>query len=152
LQSKQLSFNRAELDAKLTLDKGDLQPRFVVFLHPDSTYKGKSFPDGKLLVDGKEVKATEQHQKGVWSAYSLVLTGDKVKDTHTFRFELNKNNNGDSWKGTADAWLIAQHEQPVQTISITTKEKIETAPMPPSPYQPGAIQKEMHLGSGVLNL
>ncbi|HEY5393660.1 MAG TPA: hypothetical protein VIJ57_16165, partial [Hanamia sp.] len=71
---------------------------------------------------------------------------------HTFRFELDKNKDVDSWKGTADVWLIAQHKQQVQTISITTKEKIESAPMPPSPYQSNAIQKEIHLGSGGLNL
>ncbi len=151
VQSIQLSFNGSQMDAKLTLDKGDLQPRFVVFLHPDSTSRGKGFPDGKLLVDGREVKATLQHQKGMWSAYSFVLTENK-NGTHTFRFDLDKNNNGDSWKGTADVWLIAQHKQPVQTISITTNEKIETAPMPPSPYQYDAIEKEIHLGSGALNL
>ncbi|HET7118680.1 MAG TPA: alpha-galactosidase [Hanamia sp.] len=151
VQSKKLSFNGSEMNAKITLDKNDLQPRFVVFLHPDSAYQGKSFPEGKLLVDGKEVKTTVQHQKGMWSAYSFVLTSDK-NGTHTFRFELDKNNNVDSWKGTGDVWLIAQHKQPVQTISITTKEKIETEPMPPSPYMPDAIQKEMHLGSGELNL
>lgn len=151
LQSKELSFNGAEMDAQLNLDKNNLQPRFVIFLHPDSAYAGRSVPGGKLFVDGSEVKATLENQKGMWSAYSFVLTGNK-NGAHTFRFELDKNKDVDSWKGTADVWLIAQHKQQVQTISITTNEKIESAPMPPSPYQSDAIQKEIHLGSGGLNL
>ena len=144
------SFRGSVMDARLNLDKDDLQPRFVVFLHPDTAYRSKSVPEGKLLVDGREVNATMQTQKGMWSAYSFVLTGDK-NGSHTFRFELDKNNDVGAWKGSADIWLIAQRKQQVQTISITTKEKIENAPMPPSPYEPDAIQKEIRLGSGELN-
>jgi hypothetical protein len=150
LASKQLSFNANTFSCKVSFNPDDLLPRFIVLLHPDSTYHGMEFPGGTLYMDGQEVKSTIQHQKGVWSVYSFVVPDNKIKGSHVFRFELNKIH--DSWKGSVDVWMTAQHKQPVLPVSITTKTKVVTDPMPPSPYEKDALQYDMQLGHGTLSL
>lgn len=152
LQSKSLSFTGSSVNSTLDFSKNDITPRFVVFLHPDSSYQGKAFPDGKLMVDGKEVKATRQEQKGVWSVYSFMLPENESTGNHTFNFELNQNAGTSSWSGKANVWLITQQEQPVQKVSITTKENITNVPMPPSPFHEHAVKKIVELGEGSLSL
>ncbi|HEX5555875.1 MAG TPA: alpha-galactosidase [Chitinophagaceae bacterium] len=152
LSSKNLSFHGDRLQSKLSFGKDVLHPRFVVFLHPDSAYKGKGLPEGKLLVDGKEVKATKQQQKGVWSVYSYPLPTGEAEGAHRFEFRLSGGHGATAWKGSADVWLMLQQRQPAQTVSITTKEPSPEKPMPPSPYETDAIKKDVHLGDGRLSL
>ncbi|TAN13494.1 MAG: hypothetical protein EPN37_13525 [Chitinophagaceae bacterium] len=152
LDSKQLSLNGSAINSELDFSKDVITPRFVVFLHPDSAYQGKPFPEGKLVVDGREVKATRQEQNGVWSDYSFMLPEDKSAGKHTFQFIISPNSKVTNWSGKADVWLITQQRQDVQSVRITTKESIKRIPMPPSPFYNHAIKKVMELGNGNISL
>lgn len=152
LDSKQLSLNGPAINSELDFSKDVITPRFVVFLHPDSAYQGEPFPDGKLVVDGREVKATRQEQNGVWSDYSFMLPEDKSAGKHTFQFVISPNSKVTSWSGKADVWLITQQRQEVQSVRITTKESIKQVPMPPSPFYNHAIKQVMELGNGNISL
>lgn len=152
LISKSLSFNGSTVSSELGFAKDDITPRFIVFLHPDSAFQGKAFPDGKLIVDGKEVRATKQEQKGAWSVYSFMLPEKESTGEHTFSFKLIQNNQNSSWSGKAKVWLITQQTQPVQKVSIETKEDIKVVPMPPSPFQKDAIKRIVELGEGPVSL
>lgn len=152
LESKKLSLNGSVLTAEVNLSPDVVSPRFVVFLHPDSTYQGKPFPDGELLVDSKRVKPTKQEQNGVWSVYSHMLPEEKNAGKHQFKFELKANANTGSWMGKADVWLITQKELPVQKISITSTKDMVRLPEPPSPFQKNAVKLVVELGAGNLHL
>lgn len=152
LQSKALSFNGSTINSQMNFAKDDINPRFIVFLHPDSNYIGKAFPDGKLFVDGKEVKATKQEQKGVWSVYSFMLPKEHSSGEHTFRFGLSANSQAGTWSGKANVWLITQQKQPVENVSVTTKQELKAVPMPPSPFYENATKDVTDIGEGTLSL
>lgn len=152
LSDKNISFKGAGIQSELTFSSQTVQPRFVIFLHPDNDHKGKTLPEGTLSVDGKKVDATIQQEKGVWQVYSYVLPKDNVPGKHRFSFELNESGRSASWKGTADVWIITQQKQDGHTISVTTKQVVVERPSPPDPYEKGALKENINLGSGALSL
>ena len=141
-QSKQLS-------ASFNLDKNDVLPRFAVFLRPDSSYKGKNFPDISLQVDGKKIAATKQVQQGYWAVYSYVLPDNGA---HHATLDLSANDKTRSWSGEAECWLISQQKQKAVNITVKANSPVKEAPMPPSPFETSALKKNEKLGTAHLQL
>ncbi|MBN9349428.1 MAG: alpha-galactosidase [Chitinophagaceae bacterium] len=152
LKSQQLSFKGSSLESTLDFSQNVITPRFIVFLHPDSLYAGKDFPEGKIMVDGKEVESTQQKQNGVWDVFSFVLPENNSTGKHTFRFELSTNKDVISWSGEADIYLIAQQRHQVQNVSVTTKRIMDPQPAPPGPFFENATKEVVKIGGGKINL
>lgn len=139
--------NAVKTDANL--NDGNVSARYIVFLKPDSSFNGKDFPAFVLSVDGKKVRPTVQQQKGSWATYSYQVTGPA---NHNFELKVNQTDKVKNWKGDATIWLTTQQKQPVKQIEITTNEAIKLPPMPPTPYEEGALLQNVYVGKGELNL
>lgn len=154
LRSKSLRFKGASLTSRLDLDATSVEMRFAVFLHPDTAFEGKAFPEATLTVDGKKVKPDAQSQKGVWGVYSFPLPEGKVAGRHSFVFQLSAAKKGTSgWAGRAEVWVIAQQKRAPTTVTLVPRQtaaKGGMRPMPPSPYDAGALPVQVHLGDGRL--
>lgn len=154
LRSKSLHFKGASLTSRLDLDASSTEARFVVFLHPDAV-KGKASPEATLTIDGKKVTPTVQSQKGVWSVYSFPLPQGQVTGRHSFVFTVSRGKHAgtSAWKGRADVWVIAQQKRGATTVTLAPRQgaaKGAMRPMPPSPYDAGALPVQVHLGGGRL--
>ncbi len=144
-----LQFNGNTVTAKMQFDSNTRLPRFVVFLRPDSVFRGREFPSGTLFVDGKAVKATTMHQKGAWAVYSYPLKKE-IPGSHTFKFELQPNTGVSDWKGRSEVWFLDQEKVNPVTLSVTANNDFKEKPMPPSPYEKNAIARQVKLGEGSL--
>jgi len=142
----------ARLDGEVTLQKGDVQSRFVVMLHPDTAFHGAAFPGLQLQVDGKTVKGTLQQQKGVWAVYSVLLADDAAAGKHRFSLELEKTAKVNGWSGHAEAWISTQYHPAARTVSITTRAPVTEPATLPGGYEQGALKKDVTLGGGDLRL
>ena len=142
----------ARLDGEVTLQKGDVQSRFVVMLHPDTAFHGAAFPGLQLQVDGKTVKGTLQQQKGVWAVYSVLLADDAAAGKHHFSLELEKTAKVNGWSGHAEAWISTQYHPAARTVSITTRAPMTEPATLPGGYEQGALKKDVTLGGGDLRL
>ena len=149
---KQVSVRGSSLDAGVDLAAGDVDSRFIVFLHPDSVSRGRVFPDAQLVVDGKAVKATVQQQKGVWAVYSYRLPNDQATGKHSFRLELKGSAGTATWKGRGDAWLSTQYKPHAETLSIISRAPVQKEVIPPGAFEDGALKKVVSLGGGNLQL
>ncbi len=147
LGTHHLNFTGNSVTATVQFGDDVLQPRFIVFLHPDSAYQGKTFPEGELVIDGKAVKSTRQQQKGVWSVYSYMLKG-KASGSHTFSLELQQSDKVKQWEGHVEVWLIGQHKIEPVAVTVRTKNQVKAEPMPPSPYEKDAVGYQVKLGEG----
>lgn len=152
LLHKQLEFQQDGIHSELTFGKDVVEPRFVVFLRPDSAFKGKPLPEGKLLVDGKAVQATRQQQKGIWSVYSFPLDSTHASGRHSFDLQLSKNNTTPAWKGTAEVWLISRKKQATESVTVTATQTIQQRPAPPNPYGRKVLKENIELGMGTISL
>ncbi len=142
-------FNKNQLKTRVTLSKKIVSARYVVFLKPDTSYRGKDFPTFELSVDGKKIKPTVQQQKGSWATYSYPVTGS---GNHVFELKLAANDKAKFWNGEANVWITAQQLQEGKQVEITTNEMINEPPMPPSPFAAGALMENIFVGNGELNL
>lgn len=152
LARKKLAFDHGDILGELTLDAGAIEPRYVIFLHPDSAFRGDPLPEGKLRVDGKAVPTNRQQQKGIWSVYSFVLDSSHSAGPHRFDFGLTRSNPASSWRGTAEVWLITRKKQKATRITVTTKREIPRQPEPPDPYGRRTLKENIKLGNGPVSL
>ncbi len=149
LQKPDVDFNGNTMTTEMDFDENVSQPRFVVMLHPDSAFSGKPFPSGELMIDGHAVKATLQHQKGVWSVYSYELDKN-VAGKHQIKFQINEHKDISHWQGQAELWLVNQTKVQPITVSFETKNRLKPRPMPPSPYDKDVLGNQLKLGAGML--
>lgn len=149
LTDDRADFEKSGLTADFNIAAETRETRFIVFVKPDSAFQGQDFPVMKLLIDGKEVKATRQVQQGRWAVYSSVLP-DAGK--HTARFDISANDKIKSWKGSAEVWLTGQQEQSGSGLDIKFKEEIKAASMPPGPFYPGYEKESRLMGKGAIGL
>jgi hypothetical protein len=143
------NFENNAIKTDANLNDGNVSARYIVFLKPDSSFNGKDFPAFVLSVDGKKVQPTVQQQKGSWATYSYQVTDP---GNHNFQLKVNQTDKVKNWKGNATIWLTTQQKQPVKQIEITTNEAIKLPPMPPAPYEEGALLQNVYVGKGELNL
>lgn len=146
---KELHVSGSALEATVDLSRDDRSSRFEVLLRADSGFRGKPFPELSFQVDGKTVTPTVQQQKGLWTVCSFPLP-EGTTGRHRFRVALK--GGGSTWQGTASAWLSTEYQPAAHEVSIGTAYPVQEGPMPPSPYEAGALHRDVSLGGGTLHL
>ena len=162
-----------EIDIKFDLHKSAVKATLAVLLEPGGESKDKIEPEVTAFLDGKEVEARVEQQKGRWGWYTFDVQPGK----HTSRIiiaqrekENEKENrpagkasasekDGDSphylvenekengWTGKVSVWLVCSQRPEGMEVSFDLAQSLgKKRQMPPRPWPSGELRRTIKLG------
>jgi len=134
--------DRSEINIKFKLLKPAEKATLAVLLEPARKAEDKQEPDVKAFLDGKEVKATVEKQKGRWGWYLLEVKPGK----HASRIMITPAQE-EQWTGKVSAWLVCSLKPEGREVSFDlTQNLTRQRAMPPLPWPSGEIRRIVKLG------
>jgi len=132
----------SELDVQFSLQESSPRATLAVLFEPDGSSSGKELPGVTMLMDGKEVKAKLEAQKGLWAWYTV----DVAAGRHFAKIQVEPVQEREGWTGRASVWLICRQQQRGREISFELKTDALKRPMPLLPWLPGELRINVKLG------
>ncbi|UCG93779.1 MAG: hypothetical protein JSW13_04835, partial [Candidatus Aerophobus sp.] len=134
--------DRSEINIKFKLLEPAEKATLAVLLEAARKAEDKQEPDVKVFLDGKEVKATVEKQKGGWGWYLLEVQPGK----HTSRIMITSTPE-ELWTGKVSAWLVCSLKPEGREVSFDlTQNLTRQRAMPPLPWSSGEIRRNVKLG------
>ncbi|HTK83207.1 MAG TPA: alpha-galactosidase [Bacteroidota bacterium] len=130
-----------ELNVIFDLSETSSQATISILLTPDSSLTVKKKPTLSVKLDGALATVRQEDQEGKSQWYQIDVTPGK----HTMSVALTPGKDEKEWKGRAYLWLIAQQKQKTEEISFTLAKDAKRRPMPPHPWKPGEVRKNLLL-------
>jgi hypothetical protein len=140
---EQTSAGQCLIDLGFKLQETIPEATIAFMLEPAKEFVGKKEPEVIILLDGKKVEAKVEKEKGNWAWYKLKVQPGE----HLAQVQIALAPDEQEWKGAASAWAICLEKPKAEEIFFNLKQKItRSRPMPPSPFAPGVICKNIKLG------
>jgi len=140
---EQTSAGQCLIDSGFKLQETIPEATIALMLEPAKEFIGKKEPEVIILLNGKKVEAKVEKEKGNWAWYKLKVHPGE----HSAQVQIVLAPDEQEWKGAASAWAICLEKPKAEEISFDLKQKItRSRPMPPSPFAPGVICKNIKLG------
>ena len=133
---------KSEIDLKFRLEKSSRESSLALLLQANCDSEGKDEPVINFFLDGKEVKANVESQKGLWAWYTIQVP----PGGHLSKIQFIPSKEKENWQGKASLWLIFEQEQEGKEIVFEMKDEAWERPMPPRPLPPGIVSKSIKLG------
>ena len=123
----------------LSLDSSATEAYVSILLKPGKDFAGKDFPVMTIMMDGKEVKAETEKEKGLWAWFSIPVTAG----SHVITLNPAKET---TWAGTAQAWFLCKSPSFQQSIVFSPVNKFKDRVMPPKPVADGIFEHHYEMG------
>jgi len=115
----------------------------AILLTPDSGKSQKSSPVLTASIDDHPEKITSEKQEGISQWYHIPIEHGK----HRVVVDVQPGKDDSAWTGTASLWAVAQQREETKEITFILKNDSKPVPMPPHPWNPGEVRKNIKLGA-----
>jgi len=131
-----------EIDIKFKLREPVEEATLAILLEPVIKSEEEDEPEVKAFLDGKEVKARVERQKGGWGWHML----DVLPGKHTSRVMITPIQE-EQWIGKISVWLVCSLRPEGKEVSFDLAQGLsQQRPLPPQPWPPGEIRRNVKLG------
>jgi hypothetical protein len=133
-----------EFSSHETVGSADLS----ILVKPDEDAKGAGLPDIGVTLDGSAAEVRKVAQKGMWAWYTIAVE----PGVHVAKVTAILPEGVDTWTGSASIWYVGLQRHEADVIEIETDGSFEPKILPPHPWAPGSMRKNIHLGNAKITL
>ncbi len=132
----------AILKTRFSFDPSLKDATFAVLLQPDKGYEETEFPDFNFFLEGKEVNASVEKEKGLWAWEKTILSHSSKELTA----KITNGGKAASWKGKAMVYLVCRQVENGKDLQVKIKGNLVPHPILPLPFEKGIFEKTILLG------
>jgi hypothetical protein len=133
----------SEVGIHFVLRDPALEATLAVLLEPSGKSIDAEDPVVVLNLNGSDIEAKVENQKGRWGWYRV----DVKPGEHKAQIKIVPGKNMNEWTGSAYVWLVCLEKPQAIEVSFELAQKIVSKrPMPPKPWPAGVVRKNIKLG------
>jgi hypothetical protein len=139
---KQLTNDQSGFIVHRGIDSSIHESTIAILLKPDSSLETKTKPTIMALIDEKKIAIKTEPQEGKSQWYTVEFP--EGKDQVILQVKPGKDEK--EWRGSASIWITEKIQKDAGEIVFSLKKAPKEKPMPPLPWAPGEVRKNLKLG------
>jgi len=133
----------SEVGIHFVLKDPAIEATLAVLFEPSGKSIDAEDPIVALNLNGSDVEAKVENQKGRWGWYRV----DVKQGEHTAQIKIVPGKNMNEWTGSAYVWLVCLEKPQAIEVSFELAQKVVSKrPMPPKPWPAGVVRRNIKLG------